>query len=229
MILSRLSLFINRPSRTSASAFILTHIVKILGVGEQLPYLDATYPKEWAKRYFEKEYVQIDPVVDEGLKSTVPFDWISVSNSKLLAASQREFFKEAEGFRIKGITFPIHGHRSFAMMSMVAAGSDREARGRLQEDRHLVHLLALYFHNHAGGMLLAKHLQDGQPGLPKREIECLTWTARGKTSWDISMILSIAESTAISHIESAKRRLNVINKPHAVVKAAMLGLLDRAE
>ena len=44
------------------------------------------------------------------------------------------------------------------------------------------------------------------------------WTAEGKSSWDISQILSISESTVNFHINSAKRKLGVYSKPHAVAK-----------
>ncbi|MBX2881042.1 MAG: LuxR C-terminal-related transcriptional regulator, partial [Granulosicoccus sp.] len=35
--------------------------------------------------------------------------------------------------------------------------------------------------------------------LSAREAECLTWTAKGKTSWEIAVILGIAESTVSFH------------------------------
>lgn len=216
--------------RALGFSYFTYHIVKVLGVGDHLMYIDTTYPDEWVKRYIDKDYVHLDPVVEEGSSSKVPFEWSKVAEPGLLDRRQREFFKEAADFGIaNGITVPIHGHRSFAMMSMVADGSPKESSRNIDEHRHLVQLLTLYFHNHAGGMLLESYLEKDRPKLTNREIECLTWTARGKTSWEISVILSISESTAIAHIENAKKKLGVMNKPHAVVKAVMMGLLDPAE
>jgi LuxR family transcriptional regulator, activator of conjugal transfer of Ti plasmids len=206
------------------------HIVKVLGVGDRLLYIDTTYPDEWVKRYTDQNYVQLDPVVDEGPRSKIPFEWSKVADPKRLNPTQRAFFKEAADFGIaNGVTVPIHGHRSFAMMSMVADGTTKESARNIAEHRHLVQMLTLYFHNHAGGMLLESYLEKDRPKLTNREVECLTWTARGKTSWEISMILSVSESTVIAHIENAKKKLGVTNKPHAVVKAVMMGLLDPAE
>lgn len=203
------------------------HIVKVLGVGDRLMYIDTTYPDGWVERYIEQDYVHLDPIVEEGSRSKVPFAWSKVVDPKLLNPRQKEFFKEAADFGIaNGVTVPIHGHRSFAMMSMVAHGTEKESAASIAENLHLVQLLTLYFHNHAGGMLLESYLDKERPKLTNREIECLTWTARGKTSWEISMILSVSESTVVAHIENAKKKLGVSNKPHAVVKAVMMGLLD---
>jgi len=55
--------------------------------------------------------------------------------------------------------------------------------------------------------------------LTERELECLRWTASGKTSWEISIILSISESTVIFHIKNAIEKLQVTNRSQAVAKA----------
>jgi DNA-binding NarL/FixJ family response regulator len=62
--------------------------------------------------------------------------------------------------------------------------------------------------------------------LNDREVECLTWSARGKTSPEIATILSIAKRTVNFHIENACRKLNVATRTEAVVKAASARLID---
>ena len=56
--------------------------------------------------------------------------------------------------------------------------------------------------------------------LNERETQSLTWSARGKTSSEIAMILGLAKSTVDFHIENACRKLNVSTRTEAVVKAA---------
>ena len=58
-----------------------------------------------------------------------------------------------------------------------------------------------------------------------RERECLTWVAAGKTAWEISQILMIAQTTAIFHIENAKKKLDSRTLPQAVARAAAAGLI----
>jgi len=59
--------------------------------------------------------------------------------------------------------------------------------------------------------------------LTKREREVLQWTAAGKTSWEISQILGVAESTIIAHIKAAAAKLNTPNRVATVVVALRRG------
>jgi DNA-binding NarL/FixJ family response regulator len=58
-----------------------------------------------------------------------------------------------------------------------------------------------------------------QIALNDREVQCLTWSARGKTSPEIGAILSLSKRTVNFHIENACRKLNVSTRTEAVVKA----------
>jgi DNA-binding NarL/FixJ family response regulator len=59
-----------------------------------------------------------------------------------------------------------------------------------------------------------------QVALNERELECLTWSARGKTSPEIASILNLSKRTVNFHIENACRKLNVSTRTEAVAKAA---------
>jgi len=55
--------------------------------------------------------------------------------------------------------------------------------------------------------------------LTTRELECLRWTAQGKTDSEIGTILSISARTARFHIENSKRKLGVSTRIQAVAEA----------
>lgn len=59
-----------------------------------------------------------------------------------------------------------------------------------------------------------------------REKECLQWAAKGKTSWEISQILGVTESTIIYHLRNATRKLNAANRLHAVTKALKASIIE---
>jgi DNA-binding NarL/FixJ family response regulator len=61
--------------------------------------------------------------------------------------------------------------------------------------------------------------------LTEREKEVLTWVGRGKTSSEIAVILALSERTVNFHCDQAMRRLDVINRTQAVVKALSTGLI----
>src|SRR5579859_6120401 len=62
--------------------------------------------------------------------------------------------------------------------------------------------------------------------LSEREIEALTWAARGKTSAEIAIILGLAKRTVDFHIDSARDKLQVATRIEAAVKAAKGRLIE---
>lgn len=61
--------------------------------------------------------------------------------------------------------------------------------------------------------------------LTERERECLTWTSRGKTAWEISKILGVRERTVNFHLQNAMGKLETSSKHHAWLKAVNLGMI----
>ena len=62
--------------------------------------------------------------------------------------------------------------------------------------------------------------------LTERELETLTWAARGKTSSEIATILGLSERTVNFHCDQAMKRLDVTNRAQAVAKAVSEQLLS---
>ena len=57
-------------------------------------------------------------------------------------------------------------------------------------------------------------------GLREREVETLTWAARGKTFSEIGTILGLSKRTVEFHLENARRKLGVATRTQALIKAA---------
>jgi DNA-binding response OmpR family regulator len=57
-------------------------------------------------------------------------------------------------------------------------------------------------------------------GLREREVEALTWAARGKTFWEIGEILGLSKRTIEFHLDNARRKLGVATRTQALIKAA---------
>lgn len=65
--------------------------------------------------------------------------------------------------------------------------------------------------------------------ITKRETEVLQWLHMGKTNWEISTILNVSPLTVKNHVQNVIRKLNVLNRSQAAVKAAKLGLIKVAK
>jgi len=62
--------------------------------------------------------------------------------------------------------------------------------------------------------------------LNDREVETLTWAARGKTSSEIAQILGLSKRTVDFHIDNAREKLGAATRVEAAIKAATGRLID---
>src|SRR5215813_2396326 len=62
--------------------------------------------------------------------------------------------------------------------------------------------------------------------LNDREVETLTWAARGKTSAEIARLLGLSKRTVDFHIENARAKLGVSTRIQAAVKATTGRLIE---
>ena len=62
--------------------------------------------------------------------------------------------------------------------------------------------------------------------LNDREVEVLTWVARGKTSAEIAQILGLTKRTIDFHIDNARAKLGAATRTEAVLKAATGRLIE---
>src|SRR5580704_10221143 len=62
--------------------------------------------------------------------------------------------------------------------------------------------------------------------LNDREVEVLTWVARGKTSMEIAQILGLTKRTIDFHIDNARTKLDAATRTEAVIKAATGRLIE---
>lgn len=61
--------------------------------------------------------------------------------------------------------------------------------------------------------------------LSDRELDCLNWTAAGKTSSEIAEILGLSEHTVNHYLNRATKKLDTVNRTQAVAKALRVGLI----
>lgn len=190
------------------------------------PFFIATYPKEWSAHYFENDFVNADPVVLSACRGVVPFKWSGLLKDRSGSKRQQQVLNEAREFRLNnGMTVPIHGPGStVAEFSVTTEHRATQFDELCARHRHHLHALSFYLHEAIFHDLYPA--PTGEPiQLSPRQLECLLWTARGKTAWEISEILSISEDTVVHYLKSAQQKLGVYKKTHAVVKAILFGYI----
>jgi DNA-binding CsgD family transcriptional regulator len=75
--------------------------------------------------------------------------------------------------------------------------------------------MAMYFYAHARHKLGSADLIKGVL-LSRREVECLEWAAKGKSTWETGRIMGISRHTVAFHLDNAKAKLGVRSTVQAV-------------
>lgn len=209
----------------SVSYYIFTHVKLESLSAPQVTTLSNA--RTWLVSYDEGRLRSHDPLLRYIASSTIPARWIdlraqSTYNDKLSA----DAFDHAHRHGLTdGLIIPCRSCDGYGGLSFAGPElSDAALRDRLN----------LY------GPLLANHLlenfrrisadtrdpADSPPEtLTSREAECLLWAGEGKTAWEISQILSIAERTVVFHLTNATTKLKASSRQHAVSKAILSGVL----
>ncbi|HEX9173851.1 MAG TPA: LuxR family transcriptional regulator, partial [Telluria sp.] len=188
-------------------------------------FLMSNYSSEWRELYDAERLAYVDPTVSHCLSSALPIVW---QPSLFHAPPQRDLYEEACGYGIRsGVTFPIHGPNgesgliSFAAHAAPGAATIRDLHHHLPE----LALIRDYAFQGASKFCGGVTPQEAPPRLTPRELEVLSWAMAGKSSWEISKIVSCSEATINFHMANVRQKFNVNTRQQAVVKAIALGLI----
>jgi DNA-binding CsgD family transcriptional regulator len=189
-----------------------------------MPAIAINFPLHWRERYFERKYYEVDPVVRRTPLLSKPFVWDHLVKTEQLQANERLVMEESKEAGLKqGISVPLFG--PLGRVSVLSFASRFDDADPVQ---HMSHLNALAWQFHVAFAEIAHPAEQRKEKieLSERERECLRWTAEGKSSWDIGMILNISDNTVNFHIKKAMRKLSTTSRTVAVVKAIRLNLID---
>lgn len=185
------------------------------------PIRYVTYSREWESRYFDREYLRIDPVAD-GINRKLPFDWQAVAST----ASLRWLFVEAESFGVgrQGVSVPMRGASGErALITLASFHSSREWETRRWRYQAFASALAPYLHEVA---FLLHDREPQQSRLSYRQRQCLELYARGYAPKQIAAHLGISSSMTREHLHCARRKLGSLTLSSAVFRASRRNLVD---
>lgn len=132
---------------------------------------------------------------------------------------------EKADFSLKsGISFTLHGEPDeFALLNLSSA--IRSSKTFSPESLRNAEQLTHYIHEAVRHTL--PHVAHNEPtqSLTSREIECLKWSADGKTAWETGQILSVTERTVTFHLRNATEKLGAGNCRQAVARAVYIGII----
>lgn len=186
-----------------------------------------SYPANWKMRSAEQRYYADDPVLLTAQRLALPFTWDEIPRLIDLTRRQKTILNEAKSAGLpNGYTVPIHIPGQISGSCTFVYETDDVDPACFPA----AHYVGIYAFNAALRLSgRATGPQDGCVRLTKRQRECLTLAARGKSDWTIGQLLTLSQQTVHMHIELAKGRYNVSSRVEAVVRALFDGELAFAD
>ncbi len=184
------------------------------------------FPLDYLRIYFNQKMIQNDPFVAEILffKKSRFYDMDDNKNK----SKNRQIVTLNKDFGLnRGLSCifsELNGKTTFLCLS-------KPMEKPHQRDLQVVDFLMPHFH-HTINRIYKTGNGDGNDNLhnlsnlTNREIEILKWVKEGKTNWEISKIMPISEATVKFHLVNIFRKLDVVNRGHAVAKALQTGILS---
>ncbi|MTD26546.1 transcriptional regulator SdiA [Erwinia sorbitola] len=180
----------------------------------------SNYPQKWIDYYLRKDFMQLDPVLKNCNQPGMIWLWEGDATS----AGQRVFDAARTHGIYHGVSCSVMAkNRAVGILSfssgnpskMIALTTEFELKLQYISDLSMAALIEI---NDIS--MLSTRLE-----LSERELEILKWTAEGKTSAEISLILSISENTVNFHQKNMQKRFNAPNKTQIASYAAAIGLI----
>lgn len=194
----------------------LTHFLVLeLGVGSRVRLLCHDSPPALRGQTEDLDRLARDPVIARALSTPVPFLW----DQEMHREAQEPYRNwAANGFEGGVAASSCHPH---GQTVLVGFGSELSKLHKTPEYVVLADTSLMILYAQEATLRLAGNSVSLRP----REAECLYWVEQGKTSWETSVLLGIAERTVNQYLDRAMQRLGINKKHQAAAQARALGLL----
>ena len=204
-----------------ARAFMVVHLPGKTSLALSSNSVINNWPVELLALYDQESLLSNSPVLKKLRVSTAPFAYDTVETSAQRHDGKSDLILSLfERFNMpRGAYFPVH---DFAGGRGAISFCGDRAPFSFEE----MTILA-YYSAHIYDRLAAIRHQDVRvtDSLTEREIDCLNWTAAGKTSAEIAEILKLSEHTVNHYLNRATKKLDTVNRTQAVAKALRVGII----
>ena len=183
-------------------------------------FLETSYPDSWRTHYCAENYFAVDPVLkpDNFIQGHLPW------NDRLFQDAQTMWDAARDHGLRRGYTQCLmlpNRAMGFLSVSKTSVRGKSHSADEIELSLQLLVQLSLL----TLSRLEEEIVMSPEMKFSKRECEILKWTAEGKTSAEIAMILSISENTVNFHQKNMQKKFNAPNKTQIACYAAATGFI----
>jgi LuxR family transcriptional regulator, quorum-sensing system regulator SinR len=197
-----------------------------VGFSFPTPFIVQPRCRGWADWHEIQSRLSTDPMVRATARAALPKDWAQLRRNSTDRTGVL-FLRNYAGISRQGMTIPVRGPSNSTWALLIATSDESEfawAARRHELMTDLVHV-AHYVHQRA-----CQIHGEGRPinldAITRREIEALTSAAEGRKLNEIATLMRISQETVRAHLDSARDKLQALNRVHAVAKALRAGLIS---
>jgi DNA-binding CsgD family transcriptional regulator len=200
-------------------AFMVMNLPPITSFDIQSNSVINSWPAELLTVYDQEGLMANSPIMRRLRNSTLPFIHETTETNRDDGRT-RLVVTLFERFRMTRCAyFPTHD--ASGLRGAISLAGDREVFS-YEEMKELSYIAIHVYDRLAEIRNLDVRVIDA---LTDREIDCLNWTAAGKTSAEIAEILTLSEHTVNHYLNRATKKLDTVNRTQAVAKALRVGLI----
>ena len=193
------------------------------------PHHLTSLPREWVVHYQSRNYGLISHWRQAARRSNGPVVWSEVTARTALTPEQADMVRDAAlAGIVDGVTIPFRplSGRDFSYLSLAVRGDQEDAVPLILKNAPLLRVIANLIHARATDLLRGYIVPFPSFSLlSPRQRQVLQWIADGKTDWEVARILGVSEKAVKFHIAGARRKLDAVNRTHAVAKSLAMGII----
>ncbi len=183
-------------------------------------YLYSNYSPEWIARYQEMNYAVVDPTVKHSKVSSLPILW-----SDELFKGSPDLWGEAHQWNLRhGLSQPSFNERGRVGLLSLARKDRPISLQEFEDLKPATKAFASAAHEKLSELESEEDVFNGLE-FTERERDILLWTADGKTSEEIGVILGVCTDTVNYHLKNVQRKIGASNRVQAVSYAVALGYI----
>jgi len=204
--------------------FALSHHVDFRREGSSAIRIH-NYPPAWERWFDDHALGRSDPIHRASHLANTGFVWANLPALMRLTPEDQLVLERARRAGIgEGYTVPANVPGEMLGSCSFAVESGRSFPEELQLACEVIGAFAF---EAARRLTQSRATSFNQvPILTDRQRDCVLWAARGKTDWEISVILGISHETVIQHLKHARERYGVQRRAMLAVRALFDGVIS---
>ncbi|MEZ5891963.1 MAG: LuxR family transcriptional regulator [Parvularculaceae bacterium] len=178
------------------------------------------FPESFIKFYLAKNVFDVDPLMEETRRRSLPFGWEEVEERRTLTPLQKEFFVESR--RCGGrwmVVVPVYSRPGD--IAYFALGSSHAERSLTKADMLELQAICQQMHLRYNELVGGDHV----PKLSRRETQVLELIAQGKSNSVIGDILGVSTNTVDTLVRRCFEKLGVASRVEAALAGVAMGII----